>query len=99
MTVQVLGQKIRYLRRREGLSQEEFAARAGVSHRKLSDIECGNGNPTFDTMDCIAAAFGLQIEELLQKRAFPPAADGRPASRGVAGAVCPGDGGRSGHVA
>lgn len=66
MTVQVLGQKIRYLRRREGLSQEEFAARAGVSHRKLSDIECGNGNPTFDTMDCIAAAFGLQIEELLQ---------------------------------
>ncbi|WP_288283770.1 helix-turn-helix transcriptional regulator [uncultured Anaerotruncus sp.] len=66
MTVQVLGQKIRYLRRREGLSQEEFAARAGISHRKLSDIECGNGNPTFDTMDCIAAAFGLQIEEQLQ---------------------------------
>ncbi|WP_418706668.1 helix-turn-helix domain-containing protein, partial [Anaerotruncus massiliensis (ex Liu et al. 2021)] len=31
MTVQVLGQKIRYLRRREGLSQEEFAARAGIS--------------------------------------------------------------------
>ena len=106
MTVQVLGQKIRYLRRREGLSQEEFAARAGVSHRKLSDIECGNGNPTFDTMDCIAAAFGLQIEELLQpdievdllpRREL--AADGRPASRGVAGAVCPGDGGRPGHVA
>ena len=65
MTVQVLGQKIRYLRRREGLSQEEFAARAGVSHRKLSDIECGNGNPTFDTMDSIAAAFGIQIEELI----------------------------------
>lgn len=66
MTVQVLGQKIRYLRRREGLSQEEFAARAGVSHRKLSDIECGNGNPTFDTMDLVAAALGVELEELLQ---------------------------------
>ena len=66
MTVQVLGQKIRYLRRREGLSQEEFAARAGISHRKLSDIECGRANPTFETMDLVAAALGVELEELLQ---------------------------------
>ena len=66
MTVQELGRSVRFRRQQMGLSQESFAAKAGISLRKLSDIECGNGNPTFDTMDCIAAAFGLQIEELLQ---------------------------------
>lgn len=66
MTVQELGRSVRFRRQQMGVSQESFAAKAGISLRKLSDIECGNGNPTFDTMDCIAAAFGLQIEELLQ---------------------------------
>ena len=66
MTVQELGRSVRVRRQQMGLSQESFAAKAGISLRKLSDIECGNGNPTFDTMDSIAAAFGLQIEELIR---------------------------------
>lgn len=65
MTVQELGRSVRFRRQQMGVSQESFAAKAGISLRKLSDIECGNGNPTFDTMDSIAAAFGIQIEELI----------------------------------
>lgn len=60
MTVQELGRSVRFRRQQMGVSQESFAAKAGISLRKLSDIECGNGNPTFDTMDSIAAAFGIQ---------------------------------------
>lgn len=65
MTVQELGRSVRFRRQQMGVSQESFAAKAGISLRKLSDIECGNGNPAFDTMDSIAAAFGIQIEELI----------------------------------
>ena len=39
---------------------------AGISTKLLSDIECGRANPTFETMDLVAAALGVELEELLQ---------------------------------
>ena len=78
MTVQELGRSVRFRRQQMGVSQESFAAKAGISLRKLSDIECGNGNPTFDTMDSIAAAFGIQIEELNDLSRLQPMLDRLP---------------------
>ncbi|MBC3938506.1 MULTISPECIES: helix-turn-helix domain-containing protein [Anaerotruncus] len=66
MTVKDLGQKIKARRLLSGLNQEVFAENVGISLRLLSKLECGFGNPTFVTIDCIAAAFGLQIEDLVQ---------------------------------
>lgn len=42
-----------------------FESREEV-YEVLDDIECGRANPTFETMDLVAAALGVELEELLQ---------------------------------
>ena len=66
MTVANLGQIIKARRERMKINQENLAACAGISTKLLSDIECGRANPTFETMDLVAAALGVELEELLQ---------------------------------
>lgn len=66
MTVTNLGQIIKARRERMKINQENLAACAGISTKLLSDIECGRANPTFETMDLVAAALGVELEELLQ---------------------------------
>ena len=66
MTVANLGQIIKHRRERMKISQENLADLAGISTKLLSDIECGRANPTFETMDLVAAALGVELEELLQ---------------------------------
>ena len=65
-TVANLGQIIKARRERMKINQENLAACAGISTKLLSDIECGRANPTFETMDLVAAALGVELEELLQ---------------------------------
>ena len=66
MTVANLGQIIKARRERMKINQENLAACAGISTKLLSDIECGRANPTFETMDLVAATLGVELEELLQ---------------------------------
>ena len=63
MTVANLGQIIKARRERMKINQENLAACAGISTKLLSDIECGRANPTFETMDLVAAALGVELEE------------------------------------
>lgn len=59
-----LGNAIRRLREKAGLTQETVAAKAEVSVQTLSHIEAGNANPTWATARDIAAALGVSITEL-----------------------------------
>ena len=55
-----LGQLVRDLRRAAGLTQEELAARAGLSMRAISDLERGvNHTPRPTTIQLLVAALGL----------------------------------------
>jgi transcriptional regulator with XRE-family HTH domain len=59
-----LGKAVRELRRKSGATQETVAREAGVTIATLSQIERGEGNPTWDTVTGIAAALGVSVVEL-----------------------------------
>jgi transcriptional regulator with XRE-family HTH domain len=58
----LIGVNIRKLRHKKGLSQEEFAAEAGMDRSYLSEIETGRKNPSIIILDQIAQAFSIDIK-------------------------------------
>ncbi len=43
------------------LTQPEFAKYSGISLQSLKQVIAGKGNPTVDTLNKIAAVYGLQV--------------------------------------
>jgi len=60
-----LNEKIFYYRKALGLSQEELAARVGVSRQSVSKWELGEATPEVDKLLALARAFGVTTDELL----------------------------------
>jgi len=59
-----LGSKIRQLRRRQNLSQEELAEKAKLDLTSVSEIESGLRNPSLKTLHKIALALKVAIPDL-----------------------------------
>jgi transcriptional regulator with XRE-family HTH domain/tetratricopeptide (TPR) repeat protein len=57
----VLGQRLRALRLRAGLSQEDLAARAGVALKTIGNIEAGRTTPRPSTLRALADALGVDF--------------------------------------
>jgi transcriptional regulator with XRE-family HTH domain len=55
------GRACQDVRGRLGLTLEAVAAAAAISASYLTRIEAGRANPTFDTVDRVCAALGLQL--------------------------------------
>jgi len=72
----VLGRNVRRLRKEHGWSQERLAAEAGeIRQALISQMETGQANPTFDTLEYVAAALGVRVYDLLRpdlRQARPP---------------------------
>jgi XRE family transcriptional regulator, regulator of sulfur utilization len=62
-----LGKAIRKLREKQKLTQEDLAEAAGLTVRTLSQLETGNGNPTWATVGDIGRALGVSISELARR--------------------------------
>lgn len=45
----------------QGLSQEEFARRSGVNRKVVKDLERGQGNPRWESLQRIGRAAGLRV--------------------------------------
>ena len=61
----MLAQNIKKLRKQHNLSQEELAKKAGVTYSTLIKLESGaNKNPTIKTIQQIAAALEVSLDEL-----------------------------------
>ena len=61
----MLAQNIKKLRKQRKLSQEELAKKAGVTYSTLIKLESGvNKNPTIKTIQQIAAALEVSLDEL-----------------------------------
>ena len=60
-----LGEKIQYYRKKNKLSQEELAARVGVSRQAVSKWELSDALPEVDKLAALAKAFGVTADELL----------------------------------
>jgi transcriptional regulator with XRE-family HTH domain len=63
-TLALLGQQIRHLREKKGLSQEEFAALAGIDRAYYGGIERGERNVAALNLIKIADAFDVEVGKL-----------------------------------
>lgn len=52
-----LARQLVLLRKREGLTQKELAAKTGIDQAEISRLERGSSNPTLETLQRLAAAF------------------------------------------
>lgn len=76
-----LGRAIGLRRRENGLSQEALADAAGITDRRLREIEAGTGNPTWHVADSIARALGWSLAELAQRADELETRDRRPTNQ------------------
>lgn len=58
------GQRLKTLRNRAGLTQEELAAHADISVDFLSLVERGINAPSFETLERLAKALDLRVQDL-----------------------------------
>ena len=65
LTVQTVGNEIRRLRKLRGRTLEQLAVQAGVSAGLLSQVERGQGNPSFNTLVQVAHALGIPVARLM----------------------------------
>jgi transcriptional regulator with XRE-family HTH domain len=60
------GRRLRELRQRANLSQEEFAERCDLDRTYISGIERGKRNVALRNIEAIAQALNITISELLR---------------------------------
>ncbi len=63
---ELLGARIKELRKRRGLSQEQLSEKIGIDPKHLSRIKVGKSYPSMNTLDKIAAAMNIEIKDLFE---------------------------------
>ena len=67
MTIeQRFGQRVREIRHRQQLSQEELAFRCNLSKNYVSDVERGTRNISLKVIDKFAKGLGVTLAELFR---------------------------------
>ncbi len=64
-TKELLGKRVRELRKKRGLTQERLAEKANVDVKFLGNIERGKENPTVGTLEKIAGALSVRLHQIL----------------------------------
>lgn len=66
VTVKLLGERLRELRKRHHLTQEEFAELAGLNYKFYQQVEAGRKKQLWlETVERLAAGFGLEAWQLI----------------------------------
>lgn len=63
MITEDVGNRIRYLRKQRGISQEKLALIAGVDRTYLAGIESGKRNATIISLEKIINALGVSMKD------------------------------------
>ena len=63
---QHVGARARTIRDTQGLTQRQIADKAGMVHQEVSRFESGTSNPRLDTLEQIADALDVSVEELVK---------------------------------
>lgn len=63
-TKQMLGSRIRELRKGKGLSQDQLSEQIGVDPKHLSRIEIGKSFPYMETLESIVKALEVELKDL-----------------------------------
>lgn len=77
----MIGDQLRELRTRRGLSLRALAAQAGVSATLLSQVERGVTEPSLTTLRRLAVVFGESVASLFEDRSAPSVWLSRPGER------------------
>jgi transcriptional regulator with XRE-family HTH domain len=94
-TIPPVGERIRDVRSRRGLSVRQLAREVGVSASLVSQIENGRSRPSVSTLYAITQALGVSVEDVFDTASEVDATSGRSATPGPAS----GSGGRLPSVA
>ena len=62
----LIGDNVRRIRQKRGLTQEQFAEISGFSQQYISSLEKGHRNPTVVTLYELAMALGVSHMELIR---------------------------------
>jgi len=60
-----LGERIREIRKKKNLTQEELAYRSELDYSYINQIENGKRNPSMKAVERIAQALGVKVKELI----------------------------------
>ena len=63
---ELLGAKIRYIRKTKNIAQEKLSEMAEISPRQMVRIEMGQSFPTIDNLEKIASALEVSIQSLFE---------------------------------
>jgi DNA-binding Xre family transcriptional regulator len=66
-----VGERLRALRERRGLTSKEVAQRAGITPQSLSRIEHGHHDVVYTTLQRILAAMGCSLKDLVTRAPDP----------------------------
>lgn len=58
-----LGDRIKQLRKQKGFTQDQVAEAAGIDSKSLSRIECNRFNPAIDTLENLAVALEIEMQD------------------------------------
>ncbi|NUK29484.1 helix-turn-helix transcriptional regulator [Parageobacillus sp. VR-IP] len=61
----MIGDNIKFFRKKAKMTQVELAEKANISRSYLADVERNRYNPSFDTLKAIASALNVPISSLI----------------------------------
>jgi len=61
---QQFAQRLKTLRRQKGMTQEDLAQASGLSVNFIRAVEQGINAPSFESLEAIAGALGVEVREL-----------------------------------
>lgn len=67
----MLGEELRKARRRAGLTQEQLAAKAGLSREYVSILEGNKKSPTIDVLLRLTKALGVRASRVIERVEIP----------------------------
>jgi transcriptional regulator with XRE-family HTH domain len=84
LQMDVLGHWIRFVRKEQGITQEELGKRLGVQKAQISKLETGSNSTTVDTIVRVFQALNAEIrfQVLVGGKAVTPKPHPRPLSEG-----------------
>jgi len=70
--LRALGERVRTVRARRGMTRKGLARESGISERYLAQLESGQGNISIVNLRQVAHAMGLPVQELAHEGPEPP---------------------------
>jgi len=73
----LVGERVQFLRKQKGLSQEELASRIGIDTKSLSRLERGQHYPSLETLERIRAELHVELKDFFDFDGKPSAEEMR----------------------